>query len=172
LSRAAASDVPKNIEDVAFFTVRQLGELLRTKKVSSTNLTEMYLERLKRYDPVLHFVITLTAERARAQGKDADREIAAGKYRGPLHGIPWGAKDLLAVKGYRTTWGAGGFEQQTIDADATVVQRLDAAGAVLVAKLTLGALAQGDVWFGGVTRNPWKTDHGSSGSSAGSSSAT
>ena len=163
---------PGNLEDVAFYSVRQLAELVRTRKVSSTALTEMYLARLKRYDPTLKFVITLTEERARAQAKQADREIAAGKYRGPLHGLPWGAKDLLAVKEYRTTWGAGGFEDQKIEADATVVQRLDAAGAVLVAKLTLGALAQGDKWFGGMTRNPWNTRQGSSGSSAGSASAT
>ncbi len=161
----------KDIEEVAFDSVRQLAELVRTRKVSSTALTEMYLERLKRYDPQLKFVITLTEDRARAQAKEADREIAGGKYRGPLHGIPWGAKDLLAVKGYRTTWGAGGFESQKIEEDATVVQRLDAAGAVLVAKLTLGALAQGDKWFGGMTRNPWNPRQGSSGSSAGPASA-
>ncbi len=166
------SGAPKNLEDVAFYSVRQLAELVRTKKVSSAALTEMYLERIKRYDPELKFVITLTEDRARAQAKEADRDIAAGKYRGPLHGLPWGAKDLLAVKGYRTTWGAGGFENQTIEEDATVVQRLDAAGAVLVAKLTLGALAQGDKWFGGMTRNPWNTRQGSSGSSAGPASAT
>jgi Asp-tRNA(Asn)/Glu-tRNA(Gln) amidotransferase A subunit family amidase len=175
-SRLAAANItgaaPKNIEDVAFYSVRQLAELVRTKKVSSSALTDMYLARLKRYDPLLKFVITLTEDRAHAQAKEADREIAAGKYRGPLHGIPWGAKDLLAVKGYRTTWGAGGFENQMIDEDATVVQRLDAAGAVLVAKLTLGALAQGDKWFGGMTRNPWNPQQGSSGSSAGSASAT
>ncbi|MGC2695181.1 MAG: amidase [Candidatus Angelobacter sp.] len=163
---------PKNLEEAAFFSVRQLAELVRTKKVSSTALTEMYLERLKRYDPLLKFVITLTEDRAKAQAKEADREIAAGKYRGPLHGLPWGAKDLLAVKGYRTTWGAGGFEEQKFDEDATVVKRLDTAGAVLVAKLTLGALAQGDKWFGGMTRNPWNPKQGSSGSSAGSASAT
>ena len=162
---------PKNIEDLAFASVLELAELLRTKRVSSVDLTEMYLERLKRYDALLKFVITLTPERAMAQAKDADRELAAGKHRGVLHGLPWGAKDLLAVKGYRTTWGAGGFEEQKIDEDATVVQRLDKAGAVLVAKLTLGALALGDVWFGGMTRNPWKPDQGSSGSSAGSASA-
>lgn len=172
LSTIGAVATPKNIEDVAFYTVRQLGELVRTRRVSSVNLTEMYLERLKRYDPILKFVITLTTDRAMAQAKEADKEIAAGKYRGPLHGLPWGAKDLLAVKGYKTTWGAGGFEDQMIDEDATVVQRLDKAGAVLVAKLTLGALAMGDVWFGGTTKNPWKTDQGSSGSSAGSASAT
>jgi Asp-tRNA(Asn)/Glu-tRNA(Gln) amidotransferase A subunit family amidase len=169
---STAAVAPKNLEDVAFYSVPQLAELVRTKKVSSVALTEMYIARLKRYDPVLHFVITLTEERAMAQAKEADREIAAGKYRGPLHGLPWGAKDLLAVKGYRTTWGAGGFEEQTFEEDATVVKRLDAAGAVLVAKLTLGALAQGDKWFGGMTRNPWNTGQGSSGSSAGSASAT
>ena len=166
------SGAPKNLEDVAFFSVRQLAELVRTRKVSSSALTDMYLARLKKYDPLLKFVITLTEDRAHAQAKEADRDIAAGKYRGPLHGLPWGAKDLLAVKGYRTTWGAGGFEQQNIDEDATVVKRLDAAGAVLVAKLTLGALAMGDKWFGGQTRNPWNPHQGSSGSSAGSASAT
>lgn len=168
----AASATPKNLEDVAFYSVRQLAELVRTKKISSSALTEMYLDRLKRYDPTLHFVITLTEDRAKAQAKEADREIAAGKYRGPLHGLPWGAKDLLAVKEYRTTWGAGGFEDQKINEDATVVKRLDEAGAVLVAKLTLGALALGDKWFGGMTRNPWNPRQGSSGSSAGSASAT
>ena len=172
LSQIAAPQTPKNIEDVAFYTVRQLGELVRTKKISSVALTEMYLERLKRYDPILKFVVTLTTNRAMARAREADRDIAAGKYRGPLHGLPWGAKDLLAVKGYKTTWGASGFEDQRIDEDATVVQRLDKAGAVLIAKLTLGALAMGDEWFGGKTKNPWKTDQGSSGSSAGSSSAT
>ncbi len=132
----------------------------------------MYLARLKRFDPQLHFVITLTEERALAQAAAADAEIAAGHYRGPLHGIPWGGKDLLAVKGYPTTWGAGGFEHQTFDYDAVVVQRLDAAGAVLIAKLSMGALAQGDIWFGARTRNPWNPKQGSSGSSAGSASAT
>jgi Asp-tRNA(Asn)/Glu-tRNA(Gln) amidotransferase A subunit family amidase len=172
LSKAGDLEAPKNLEDAAFHSVRQLGELLRRKKVSSVDLTQMYLARLKRFNPVLHFVVTLTEERAIAQAKEVDRDITAGKYRGPLHGIPWGAKDLLAVKGYPTTWGAGGFEKQAFEEDATVVKRLDAAGAVLVAKLTLGALAMGDVWFGGMTRNPWKTDQGSSGSSAGSASAT
>ncbi|HWG50368.1 MAG TPA: amidase [Candidatus Acidoferrales bacterium] len=167
-----ASGTPKNLEEVAFYSARQLGELVRTKKVSSSALTEMYITRLKRYDPLLKFVITLTEDRAKAQAKEADRELAAGKYRGPLHGLPWGAKDLLAVKGYPTTWGAGGFQKQEIDEDAMVVKRLDAAGAVLVAKLTLGALALGDKWFGGMTRNPWNPKQGSSGSSAGSASAT
>ena len=172
ISAAPNIVVTKNLDQLAFATVRELAELVRTKKVSSTALTEMYLERLKRYDSTLKFTVTLTEERARDQARDADREIAAGKYRGPLHGLPWGAKDLLAVKGYRTTWGAAGFEKQTIDEDAVVVKRLDAAGAVLVAKLTLGALAEGDVWFGGKTRNPWNPAQGSSGSSAGPASAT
>jgi Asp-tRNA(Asn)/Glu-tRNA(Gln) amidotransferase A subunit family amidase len=171
-SPIAAPSTPKNIQDVAFRSVRELAELVRTRKVSSVALTEMYLERLKRYDTTLKFVVTLTEDRARTQAKEADREIVRGKYRGPLHGLPWGAKDLLAAKGYRTTWGAGGFENQMIDEDATVVKRLDEAGAVLVAKLTLGALALGDNWFGGVTRNPWHPGQGSSGSSAGPAAAT
>ena len=158
-------------EALAFSTVRELAELVRTRRVTSTTLTKMYLARLKQYDARLHFVITLTEERALASAAQADAEIAAGKYRGPLHGIPWGAKDLLAVKGYPTTWGAAGFEDQHFDEDAEVVKRLDAAGAVLVAKLSMGALAQGDLWFGGRTRNPWNARQGSSGSSAGSASA-
>src|SRR5260221_6897951 len=172
ISAAPSIAAPKNVEELAFASVRELAELVRTKKVSSSALTEMYLQRLKRYDPTLKFTVTLTEERARAQARDADREIVAGKYRGPLHGLPWGAKDLLAVKGYPNTWGAGGFEKQVIDEDATVVKRLDESGAVLVAKLTLGALANGDHWFGGITRNPWNVRQGSSGSSAGPASAT
>jgi Asp-tRNA(Asn)/Glu-tRNA(Gln) amidotransferase A subunit family amidase len=164
-----------NEEDIAFATVRQLGELLRARKLTSVDLTKLYLARLKRYDPRLHFVITLTESRALAQAAAADKELTAGKDRGLLHGIPWGAKDLLAVAGYPTTWGAGGFESQTFDYDAEVVKRLDAAGAVLVAKLTMGALAQGDLWGskekGARTRNPWNIKQGSSGSSAGSASA-
>lgn len=160
-----------DLEDLAFASVTTLAAQIRARHITSLALTQMYIARLKRYDPKLHFVITLTEERAMAQAKAADAEIAAGKYRGPLHGIPWGAKDLLAVKGYPTTWGAGGFEHQSFDEDATVVQRLDAAGAVLVAKLTLGALAMGDRWFGGQTRNPWSPAQGSSGSSAGPASA-
>jgi Asp-tRNA(Asn)/Glu-tRNA(Gln) amidotransferase A subunit family amidase len=162
---------PGHIEDLAFATVEEMADLLAHRKITSVALTQMYLERLKRYDPKLHFVVTLTEERALAQAKKADEEIAAGKYRGPLHGIPWGAKDLLAVKGYPTTWGAGGFEHQSFDENATVVDRLDAAGAVLIAKFSLGALAMGDKWFGGRTRNPWNQAQGSSGSSAGSASA-
>jgi len=171
---------PSQEDKLAFATIRQLGALLRGGKITSVELTKMYLARLKRYDSTLRFVITLTEERALAQAAAADRELAAGHDRGPLHGIPWGAKDLLAVKGYPTTWGAAGFEQQSFDEDAEVVKRLDAAGAVLIAKLTLGALAQGDLWGypagagkpGGRTRNPWNTQQGSSGSSAGSASAT
>jgi Asp-tRNA(Asn)/Glu-tRNA(Gln) amidotransferase A subunit family amidase len=171
VSAARPVRVEKNLESLAFTSLRDMAELVRTRKVSSQALTELFLSRLERLDPKLHCVVTLTKDRALAQAKEADRELAAGKYRGLLHGIPWGAKDLYAVKGYPTTWGAGGFEQQRFDEDATVVQRLDAAGAVLVAKLTLGALALGDKWFGGMTRNPWKPDEGSSGSSAGSASA-
>jgi Asp-tRNA(Asn)/Glu-tRNA(Gln) amidotransferase A subunit family amidase len=167
----AIASVSGKSEELAFYSVRELAELVRTKKISSTNLTEMYLARLKRLDAKLHFAITVTEERALAKAKEADAEIASGRYRGPLHGIPWGAKDLLAVKGYPTTWGAGGFEKQSFDEDATVVKRLDAAGAVLIAKLTLGALAMGDKWFGGRTRNPWNLKQGSSGSSAGSAAA-
>jgi Asp-tRNA(Asn)/Glu-tRNA(Gln) amidotransferase A subunit family amidase len=167
----ASVHAPSHIEDLAFATINELASLLLARQITSVALTKMYLARLKRYDPKLHFVITLTEERALAQAKAADAEIAAGKFRGPLHGIPWGAKDLLAVKGYPTTWGAGGFEHQSFDEDATVVERLDAAGAVLVAKFTLGAQAMGDKWFGGRTRNPWNPEQGSSGSSAGSASA-
>ncbi len=176
----SVADISVSNEDqVAFATVRQLAELLRSRKLTSLELTKLYIARLQRYDPTLHFVITLTEERALKQAADADAEIAAGKHRGPLHGIPWGGKDLLAVAGYPTTWGAAGFEAQRFDTDATVVQRLDAAGAVLIAKLTMGALAQGDLWGypagsgkpGARTRNPWNPKQGSSGSSAGSASA-
>jgi Asp-tRNA(Asn)/Glu-tRNA(Gln) amidotransferase A subunit family amidase len=166
--RASSDDT----EEFAFLPVTELSELVRRRRVTSLQLTQMYLARLKRYDPVLKCVITLTEDRAFEQAHAADAELRRGKYRGPLHGIPWGAKDLLAVRGYKTTWGAGPYRDQVIDADATVVQRLDAAGAVLVAKLTLGELAQGDIWFGAMTRNPWKVDQGSSGSSAGPASAT
>ncbi|WP_222705540.1 amidase [Terriglobus albidus] len=160
-----------NEEKLAFATARELGELVRTRKISSVDLTKMYLSRLKRFDSQLHCVITFTEERALQQAAEADRQIAAGKHLGPLHGVPWGAKDLLSVKGCRTTWGAAGFEEQQFDTTATVVERLDKAGAVLLAKLSMGALAQGDLWFGARTRNPWNTKQGSSGSSAGSGSA-
>jgi len=145
---------------------------VRTRQISSYELTRLYLDRLDRHGPELEAVITLTEERALRQAREADREIAHGRYRGPLHGIPWGAKDLLAVDGYPTTWGARPYASQEIEGDATVVRRLDDAGAVLVAKLTLGALAMGDHWFGGRTRNPWNPEQGSSGSSAGSAAAT
>ncbi|HMJ17912.1 MAG TPA: amidase [Gemmatimonadaceae bacterium] len=167
-ARARGADV----EELAFLPVTELSELVRRKRVTSVELTQMYLARLKRYDPVLKCVISLTEDRALEKARAADAELSRGKYRGPLHGIPWGAKDLLSVRGYKTTWGAAPFKDQVIDADATVVQRLDAAGAVLVAKLTLGELAQGDIWFGATTKNPWKVDQGSSGSSAGPASAT
>jgi Asp-tRNA(Asn)/Glu-tRNA(Gln) amidotransferase A subunit family amidase len=164
--------LPKTLDEAAFYSVGQLSELMRTRKITSEQLTTMYLSRLKKYGPKLECVITLTEELALKQAKRADREIANGKYRGPLHGIPYGAKDLLAAKGYRTTWGSVPYKNQIIDEDATVVKKLEDAGAVLVAKFTMGELAMGDVWFGGRTRNPWNTKQGSSGSSAGSASAT
>lgn len=172
LSAAPSEAVPANLEEVAFWPVTRLAPLVREGKVTSVALTRMYLDRLKRFDPALHAVVTLTEERALAEAERADREIAEGKYRGPLHGIPWGAKDLLSARGYRTTWGSVPFKDQVIDEDATAVERLTNAGAVLVAKLSLGELAMGDVWFGGTTRNPWNLAQGSSGSSAGSASAT
>ena len=172
VSEVATPAVPTDLEELAFWPVTRLGKLIQSRRVSSSDLTQMYLARLKRYGPKLECVITLTEERAFEQALRADAEIAAGRYRGPLHGIPWGAKDLLAVKGYKTTWGATAYKDQVIDTDATVVRRLDEAGAVLVAKLTLGALAWGDVWYGGTTRNPWSYEQGSRGSSAGSASAT
>ncbi|HYG63604.1 MAG TPA: amidase, partial [Thermoanaerobaculia bacterium] len=155
LSDEKAPAVSQNPEELAYLPVTQLSRLVRDRRVTSAALTRMYLARLKRLDPVLHAVISFTEERALEQAEQADKEIAAGRYRGPLHGIPWGAKDLLAVKGYRTTWGSVPFKEQMIDLDAAVVERLDKAGAVLIAKLTLGELAWGDVWFGGMTRNPW-----------------
>jgi Asp-tRNA(Asn)/Glu-tRNA(Gln) amidotransferase A subunit family amidase len=163
---------PANLDELAYATVAELAELVRTRAVKPSELTEMYLARLRRYDPQLRCVITLTEARARQQARTADAEIAAGRYRGPLHGIPWGAKDLIAVRGYPTTWGAGPWKSQVYDHDAAVVQRLDRAGAILVAKLSTGALAQGDEWFGGKTRNPWNPRRGATGSSAGPASAT
>ena len=163
--------LPANRDELAFYTVAQLGELIRTKQISSVELTQFFLNRLKTYNPKLHCVITLTDELAMSQAKRADAELKAGKYRGPLHGIPYGAKDLLAKTGYKTTWGSVPYKDQTINSDATVIQKLEAAGAVLCAKMTLGELAMGDVWFGDQTRNPWKPETGSSGSSAGSASS-
>jgi Asp-tRNA(Asn)/Glu-tRNA(Gln) amidotransferase A subunit family amidase len=165
----------KTVDDLAFATVPQLAELIRTRKVSSVELTKMYLGRLKRYGPKLLCIVTLTEDLALKQAEAADADIKRGKYRGPLHGIPWGAKDLFATKGIKTTWGAEPYRDQVIDYDATIVERLRDAGAVLVAKLSMGALAQGPKWFGGVTRNPWLPNEdrqGSSGSSAGPASAT
>lgn len=173
MSEAEKADaVPADLEEVAYWPVTRLAPLVRAGKIRSVDLTKMYLARLRRLDPALLAVITYTEERALEQAERADREIASGKYRGPLHGIPWGAKDLLAARGYRTTWGSVPFKEQVIDMDATVVERLEQAGAVLIAKLTLGELAWGDVWFGGMTRNPWNLEQGSSGSSAGSAAAT
>ena len=164
--------MPSTDEELAFLPVTHLAKLVERRDIKPTELAELYLARLKRYDPTLHCVVSLTEDIARRQAKRADEEIAAGTYRGPLHGIPWGAKDLLSVKGTKTTWGATPYKDQTIDTDATVYTRLTRAGAVLVAKLSMGALASGDRWFGGQTRNPWNTEQGSSGSSAGPGSAT
>ncbi len=169
---APPSTRPADPTDLAFQPVSVLSELVRTRKVSSRELTELYLARLRRHDPQLSCVITYTDDLARRQAERADREIAAGRRRGPLHGIPWGAKDILATRGITTTWGAEPFKGQVPKEDAAVVRRLEEAGAVLVAKTSVGALAWGDVWYGGVTKNPWKLDQGSSGSSAGSASAT
>lgn len=163
---------PANLEDVAFWPVVQLAQLIKTKQVTSLELTQMYLARLHKYNGKLNCVVTFLDEVAISQAKAADAEIAAGKYKGPLHGIPWGAKDIIAVKGYKTTWGSGAYKDQTIAEDASVVEMLRDAGAVLLAKLTSGELAQGDNWFGGQTKNPWNTEQGSSGSSAGPGSAT
>jgi Asp-tRNA(Asn)/Glu-tRNA(Gln) amidotransferase A subunit family amidase len=166
------SPKPAAIEDLAFQPVTALAALIQKRDVSSTDLTKMYLERLKKYGPKLLNVVTLTEDLALAQSAQADREIRAGRYRGPLHGIPWGTKDLLATKGIPTTWGAAPYQNQVFDYDATVIERLRDAGAVLVAKLSMGALAQGDMWFKGRTRTPWNPERGASGSSAGPGSAT
>ncbi len=168
----AAPKKPDSGEDLAFLPVTALAALIRSRQVSSVELTKLYLERLRKYDPVLHCVVNYTEDLALKQAEHADREIASGRYRGPLHGIPWGAKDLIAYPGYKTTWGAAPFKEQTLDTKATVARRLEEAGAVLVAKLTLGSLAMGDLWFGGRTRNPWDPKRGSSGSSAGPGAAT
>lgn len=169
---AATLKRPANLEDVAFWPVTKLAALIERRLVTSTELTQMYLARLERYQPLLNFAVTITKDLALQQAAEADKAIAAGRYKGPLHGIPWGAKDLFATKGIATTWGAEPYINQIPDYDATIVERLRDAGAVLVAKLTMGALAQGDQWFGGRTRNPWNPEAGSSGSSAGPGSAT
>ena len=172
LSKLPKVKRPAQLEDLAFWPVTHLAQLLKARAVTSTELTEMYLGRLHRLNPKLNCVVTFLDDVAHAQAKQADAEIAAGKYRGLLHGIPWGAKDIIAVKGYKTTWGSGAYKDQVIDEDAAVVEILRDAGAVLIAKLTSGELASGDQWFGGRTNNPWKLDQGSSGSSAGPCSAT
>jgi len=159
-------------EDLAFASVVELGDLIRTKKLSSTELTKLYLARLEKYSPTLLNVVTLTADLALEQAKQADDEIMSGRYRGPLHGIPFGVKDLFSVKGIPSTWGAEPYENQVFDFDCTVITKLREAGAVLLAKLSMGALAMGDHWFKGRTANPWNAAEGSSGSSAGSASAT
>ncbi len=166
------TELPAADEEIAFLTVSQLGPLLKSGKLSSTRLTKIYLGRLKKYNDTLEAVVTITEALALQQAAAADVELAKGLYRGPLHGIPYGIKDLFAVPGYPTTWGAEPYEKQVINETATVVKKLEAAGAVLVAKLVSGALARGDVWFGGKTKNPWDLKQGASGSSAGSASAT
>lgn len=163
--------LPENFNDLAYYSIGELAYLIKTRKITSTQLTKFFLERLKKYGPKLYSVVTLTEERALEEARKADEEISKGKYRGMLHGIPYGVKDLLATKNYPTTWGAEPFQNQIIDEDATVIKKLHDAGAVLVAKLSMGALAWGDVWFGGTTRNPWDTTKGSSGSSAGSAAS-
>lgn len=163
--------LPSNKDDLAFYSIGELAQLIKTKQITSIELTKFFIDRLKKYDSILHCVITLTEDSALSQAGKADEEIAAGNYKGMLHGIPYGAKDLLAAKGYKTTWGAVPYKDQYIDMDAAVIKKLKDAGAVLAAKLTMGALAWGDVWFGGKTRSPWDTAKGSSGSSAGSAAA-
>jgi len=172
LSTAPALKRPANLEDAAFWPVRHLAELVRTRQVTSLELTEMYLARLHRYNGLLNNVVTFLDDYGRAEARRADAEIAAGKYKGPLHGIPWGAKDIISVKGFKTTWGSPAFKEQSFDYDASVIEMLRDAGAVLIAKLATGELASGDQWFGGQTKNPWVPTQGSSGSSAGPSSAT
>jgi len=164
--------LPANEDDVAFASVAQLSRWIESRALTSERLTEIYLRRLERFDPKLHCVITLTGEHALAQARQADKEIASGNYRGPLHGIPWGAKDLLDTAGIPTTYGAAPYRNRVPAANSVVVDRLNAAGAVLVAKLSMGALALNDIWFGGQTMNPWLLEEGSSGSSAGPGSAT
>jgi Asp-tRNA(Asn)/Glu-tRNA(Gln) amidotransferase A subunit family amidase len=164
--------VPSNLEDLAFEPITALAPLLESERITSTDLTKMYLGRLKRYGDKLHCVVTLTEELALAQAAAADAEIKAGRYRGPLHGIPFGVKDLFDTKGIKTTWGAKPYENRVAQVDATIVERLRDAGGVLCAKLSMGSLAQGGVWFGGSTRNPWSPDSSSSGSSAGPGAAT
>lgn len=163
--------LPADRKKLAFFSLTQLAALIQSKQITSVKLTRFFIERVKKFDPVLLYAVSITEERAIKQARKADAEIAAGKYRGLLHGIPFGVKDLLATKDYKTTWGSDAYKDQYINLDATVITRLENAGAVLIAKLSLGELAMGDVWFGGKTKNPWDIKRGSSGSSAGSASA-
>ena len=171
ISKAAVIKLLPGKENLAFCTIVQLADLIRTKQITSVELTKYFIERIKKYNPILLNTIIVTQERAMKQARQADSEIAAGKYRGILHGIPFGVKDLLATNDYKTTWGSVAYKDQVIDIDATVITRLEKAGAVMIAKMTLGELAMGDVWFGGKTKNPWNIVRGSSGSSAGSASA-
>ena len=164
--------LPANKNDLAFYSIEQLASLIKNKKISSLALTQFFIERIKKWGDTLQCVISIQEDMAYEQAKKADTELAQGKYRGLLHGIPYGLKDLFAVKGTKTTWGAAPYQNQVIDEDAFVYIKLKEAGAVLVAKFTLGALAMGDYWFGGRTKNPWNLNYGSSGSSAGSTSAT
>ena len=163
--------LPQNREELAFYSIGQLAALIKTRKITSVELTSLYLNRLKKYGNTLLCTVTLTEELAMEQARRADAEIAKGKYRGLLHGIPYGAKDLFSTKNYKTTWGSAIYQNQVLNEDATVIKRLEEAGAVLVAKLSLGEFAMGDVWFGGTTKSPWNLKDGSSGSSAGSASA-
>jgi len=163
--------MPADINELAYYSIGQLAELIRSKKISSVQLTKFFMERLKKYSPELHCVITFTDSLAMLQAENADKEIASGKYRGLLHGIPFGIKDMFATKNYRTTFGTPPYEEQLINEDATVVKKLRDAGAVMLGKLSLGELAMDDRWFGGLTRNPWDTSKGSSGSSAGPASS-
>jgi Asp-tRNA(Asn)/Glu-tRNA(Gln) amidotransferase A subunit family amidase len=170
--KVRAGRAPANLEDLAFATVTEIAPLVKAKRVTSVELTKMYLARLKRYAPKLNCVITLTEELALAQAEEADQQIRHGKYKGPLHGIPCGVKDLFATKGIKTTWGAEPFQNQVFDYDSAIVEKLRQAGSPLLAKLSMGALAQGGLWFGGMTKTPWNLEQTSSGSSAGSASAT
>jgi Asp-tRNA(Asn)/Glu-tRNA(Gln) amidotransferase A subunit family amidase len=163
---------PNDLDELAFYSVTELASLIKNKKVTSVELTRTFLDRLKAHDSELEAVITLLEDRAMERAQAMDQELANGNYRGPLHGIPYGIKDLFALQGYKTTWGATPYKHQMIDQTATVITKLEDAGAVLVAKLTLGALAYGDIWYGGRTNNPWNLEQGSSGSSAGSAAAT
>ncbi|MCK4965500.1 amidase, partial [bacterium] len=172
ISNIQIPDVTSDLEKLAFMPVTHLAKLIKSGKISSVELTKMYLSRLKKYGQKLKCVVTIMEDSAIKQAEKADKEIMRGYYRGILHGIPWGVKDIFARQGYKTTWGAAPYKNKVIDKDAAVIEHLDRAGAVLVVKLTSGALAQGDIWFGGKTRNPWNIDEGSSGSSAGPGSAT